>query len=716
MRKFKSMISFLFIVSVLSSSGCGMLSDDDDNSSDYILSAGFKTGNYYKFSKGFVYAMDEAWSKKVKLIESEGSYENLQNLIRGKADFAIVQEDVLEKVRRNPSSKEDIEISANIDVLCVGYLETVHLLVNTNNVKPAVDTNNDGVFTVQDITVTDLKNKIVNIGSTASGSYVTAINVLTANNVQYTPKELSSKDAIAEVVSGSCDATFYTTGLPNEAFENIDENAPVTLIRVTYPVKTNTYTYDRISMLDYAFQDFDVLDTLHVRSMLVTTKGMELPDFEKFFRFLSLTEKTKEFSHAFDDGNYNTVTYFSNEYSTLWANFSLYNTKDFFQKNPELVNDSTVAILYPFYEITENPDAYISTGTETGSYTKLADDLMLLKNSKGSKYIQLGKKDSTGSYENMSSIYYGESSLAIVQDDVFNYLKNKISDDESLKVWSAKKIVPLYKEYVHLIVNKNAKIALLDASGKVQRNADGTVIKHATQTIKSLSDLKGLKVCLCEKTSGSFISGINLLLTYEFTQTNAPKYFFNSPEIAAVKVASGEYDALIKVTADGYSLLTTKVAPVFDNGKQLAGLDDTALNNAVDSSNVKIPYLGAPGATQAEQRANFTKDLFINRITIIPALKNSLSQENYNTGYISYPGIAENVETTYVRAILIGHPNFNDKDMGKLIDGIYENKASLTNIIASKDCINKAEAVDYFKKNPYGWSKYSKKYFLNSIE
>jgi|GEM_PF-3176907 len=714
MRALRIFFLFLLLISFLP--GCFLNGGNDEDKdadipADYIISAGYKSGNYNKFSKGFVYAMDKAWAKRVELMESEGSYENLQNLIRGKADFAVAQEDVIEKIRNNPSGKEDIEISSSIEVICVGYLETVHLLVNTNNVIPANDTNGDGIIGIEDIAVSDLQNKIVNTGSVDSGSYVTAINVLTANNVTYTAMAKSSKDAVSEVVAGTMDATFYTTGLPNAVFEKIDKNAPVTLIRVTYPFTTSTYAYDRISWLDYPFQKFDVTDTLHVRSLLVTTKKMKLPDIDTLFRFLSLDEESSDFDVAADYAEYETAStqvYLSHKYSELWSNFSLFDTRDFFINNPELVNDEAVLNLFPSVEITENPVAHFITGSATGSYSKIADDLLLLVNDKGTAYLQLTKQPSSGSFENITSIYNGQSSVAVVQDDLFNYLKNTLSDHESLKVWSARKIVPLYKEYVHLIVNKAARAALLNEDGDVQRDAaTGKVVRHETQTIESVADLKGLNVCLCEKTSGSFISGITLLKTYGFSQKNAPTYYFSTPEIAAVKVASGEYDALVKVTAEGYSLLTDTVIPVYDGGIQSAGLDEGELAAA--------GYLGAAGTTADERKANFTKELFFEKIKLIPCVKNPLSSAAYTTGIISYPGISENIETSYVRAILIAHPAFNDDEAGKLIDSIYANKESLTAIISSKSCINKEEALEYFKKNPYNWSEKSKSYFLKAI-
>lgn len=696
---------------ILNLTACPFISDSDtDRPVDFRISAGYSSGNYHKFSKGLVYAMDKAWFKNVKLMESEGSYENLQNLIRKKADFALVQQDVLEKIKADPASHEDIEISASLEVLFVAYLETVHLLVNTKTVKPSTDINGDGVLDIKDITVNDLQDKVVNTGAIDSGSYVTAHNVLSANKVTCSYIALSSKNAVAKVVSGEIDACFYTTGLPNSLFEEINSNAPVTLVRVQYPHDTNAYTYDTVSWLDYPFQKFDLTDTLHVRSLFVTTKGAKYPFIGSLLDYLndaSSIESSDTSVEFPDHGTNNTLAFLSHKYSELWSGFSLADTRNYFICNPETVNDTVVRYLYSYVNESPNPASRIMTGSASGSYSKIADDLLTLVNSEGTPYLQLSKQLSSGSFENMSSLYDGECTMAIVQDDVFEYLKDCKSEHDSLKVWMARKIVPLYLEYIHVIVNKTANVALLDASGAVMKDTtSGETLRDTSKTIETIADLKGLNVCLCEKTSGSFISGITILKSYGFSQKDAPKYFFTTPEIAAVKVANGEYDALIKVTANDYDLLTDKVIPVYEDNVQIAGLDEDELAAA--------GYLGAGGTTDEERKANFTKELFFEKIKLIPGIKNPSSFVPYSTGTLSYAGICENITTSTVRSILIAHQSFNDEEVGAMIKSLYVNKDSLT-FISSKGSINRTEAVDYFKTNPYNWSESAQKYFLKLI-
>ena len=154
---------------------------------------------------------------------------------------------------------------------------------------------------------------------------------------------------------------------------------------------------------------------------------------------------------------------------------------------------------------------YISTGSKVGNYYKFGKDL----ENNCSNIINIRAKESKGSLENIKNVYKDEDYVfGITQGDAY-YLATNIEPKILIKV---KKLTPLYKEYIYVLVKKNSNIY-------------------------RIKDLNNKRVSIGKIGSGSWITGRSLKNVYNisFIEKN---FDINT---AISKLKNNEIDAVIYV-------------------------------------------------------------------------------------------------------------------------------------------------------------------------
>jgi TRAP transporter TAXI family solute receptor len=136
------------------------------------------------------------------------------------------------------------------------YPEIVHILVNRDS----------GITSVA-----DLAGKKVNVGEKDSGTFLTAYKVLNVYNQMVSAPEYvyeAPAEAVAKVVDGTLDATFYVAGAPISTLANLPADANVTLIPATIPIFNVDYVVEDIPATTYPWLSSDIQNNIAVWSLL----------------------------------------------------------------------------------------------------------------------------------------------------------------------------------------------------------------------------------------------------------------------------------------------------------------------------------------------------------------------------------------------------------------------------------------------------------------
>ncbi len=192
---------------------------------------------------------------------TQGSVQNIDELVAGRFDSALVQADVAYWAQRGEGIYQGKPAFAGLRLLATLYPECIHLVVRRG----------DGIGRVG-----DLRGKRVGLGETGSGSLVHARLVLEAHGLA--PEDLiaaylrpgESADALR---NGRLDAFFFTAGAPVAAIAALAEAAPIALVPIagapTEPMRARFpfLTRARIVAGDYVGVDETV--TLAVSTLWV---------------------------------------------------------------------------------------------------------------------------------------------------------------------------------------------------------------------------------------------------------------------------------------------------------------------------------------------------------------------------------------------------------------------------------------------------------------
>ena len=245
MKKFLKISSLLLVAAVM------LASCSKNAKKDYILATGGTGGTYYPFGG----AIANIWNTKIENMNvtaqaTGASAENLRLINKGEAEYAIVQNDVMDYAYNGKDlfAGEKLE---NIMTIGTLYPEVVQIAVSKDS----------GIKSVA-----DFRGKRISVGDAGSGVEFNAKQILEGYGLTFDDikkSNLSFKESAEGIQNGTLDGCFVTAGVPNAALQELAFSAGLVLVPVDSVAaekickKYNYYTVTSIPGGTYKGTDSD---------------------------------------------------------------------------------------------------------------------------------------------------------------------------------------------------------------------------------------------------------------------------------------------------------------------------------------------------------------------------------------------------------------------------------------------------------------------------
>jgi len=263
MKKFTK-ISLALLAAAMLLSGCSK----SNAKKDYILATGGTSGTYYPFGG----AIANIWNTKIENMNvtaqaTGASAENLRLINKGEAEYAIVQNDVMDYAY-NGTDLFAGEKLTNLATIGTLYPEVVQIAVSANS----------GIESVA-----DLKGKRISVGDAGSGVEFNAKQILEGYGLTFDDikkNNLSFKESAEGIQNGTLDGCFITAGVPNSALQELAFTAGLKLIPVEGEAaskimgKYNYYTLTTIPAGTYKGTD-DYTSALAIKATLAVSSKLD---------------------------------------------------------------------------------------------------------------------------------------------------------------------------------------------------------------------------------------------------------------------------------------------------------------------------------------------------------------------------------------------------------------------------------------------------------
>jgi hypothetical protein len=246
-----------------------------------FFAGGFKGGTYDTMAK----SLQENKSLKVKVINSNGSLDNINLLLDKKADFCLTQVDMYYSAKLgNP------EVAKQTTILLPVLQDEIHLLVNSS-IK----------------SITELKGKKIAIGHSESGIKATSISVLRLSGIDFSEievRELGPEEAIPLLLKKEIDAVFVVSGLPVKILSALPEESKDKIKILNFEdsildkIKADNKVYGRstIPANTYSWQK-EKINTLQVQTVLLARKDLPTSEVTEFIQKLFSNVDTLSSAH-----------------------------------------------------------------------------------------------------------------------------------------------------------------------------------------------------------------------------------------------------------------------------------------------------------------------------------------------------------------------------------------------------------------------------------
>ena len=224
----KILALLMALVMALGLVGCGVGDTTEtttDTSGDSVqtasgtelkFSTGGDQGTYYGFGTVLAQYVTSNSDTKVTAVVSNGSQDNVEQMDMNTAQLVFVQSDVMSYAYNGERLFEGVPVT-NFSTVAALYMEQVQIVTLDPNIK----------------SVADLKGKNVSIGSSGSGVYYNALDILGAYDLteeDINPTFQSFGDSVDALQDGKIDAAFVVAGAPTTAVTSLATSRDVYLI------------------------------------------------------------------------------------------------------------------------------------------------------------------------------------------------------------------------------------------------------------------------------------------------------------------------------------------------------------------------------------------------------------------------------------------------------------------------------------------------------
>ena len=208
--------SLVLLAAAVIFSGCSKT----ESKKDYILATGGTGGTYYPFGG----AIANIWNTKLDNMNvtaqaTGASAENLRLINKGEAEYAIVQNDVMDYAYHGTDLFAGEKLS-NVQTIGTLYPEVVQIAVSKAS----------GIKSIH-----DFKGKRISVGDAGSGVEFNAKQILEGYGLTFDDikkSNLSFKESAEGIQNGTLDGCFITAGVPNSALQELAFTAGLILIPV----------------------------------------------------------------------------------------------------------------------------------------------------------------------------------------------------------------------------------------------------------------------------------------------------------------------------------------------------------------------------------------------------------------------------------------------------------------------------------------------------
>lgn len=231
------------------------------NDGNYVFASGGTSGTYYPLAGAIATLVNEQASVNATVQSTGASKENVMLISQDEADFAIIQNDVLDYAYNGTGLFQESGKIEGLTTVASIYPEVVQVVVAADS----------GINTIA-----DLKGKRVSIGDAGSGVEQNALQVLEAYGLtvdDISVNRLSFKESGSAFKDGQIDAFFVTAGVPNTAITELAVTRALKLVDVTGAeadsLKEKYPFYTSIVIPKDVYRTEADINTLAVRALIV---------------------------------------------------------------------------------------------------------------------------------------------------------------------------------------------------------------------------------------------------------------------------------------------------------------------------------------------------------------------------------------------------------------------------------------------------------------
>ena len=214
------------------------------------IATGTPEGTYYQIAQD-IKQVAEKEGIPIEIVQTNGSFDNINLLGSEKVDLAILQLDVLKFTSEIMQARANFNVLKELKVILNLYFEEIHVI-----------TRNDAIRSLN-----QLDGKKVALGPEGGGSALTAEVLLAANGLSIQKFFDAPNEALQKLERGELDTLIFVGGAPVPAFEQLDKSFHFVQLPAN-PILEQIYQKKKIDKTIYSWAG--EVETFAVPSVIMT--------------------------------------------------------------------------------------------------------------------------------------------------------------------------------------------------------------------------------------------------------------------------------------------------------------------------------------------------------------------------------------------------------------------------------------------------------------